>query len=59
MRKILILFILLSLLEFAYAQTETEKYSCIEVKTDLENDKIRYSINRENTSEFTLKKLYP
>lgn len=59
MRKILILFILLSLLEFAYAQTETEKYSCIEVKTDLENDKIRYSINRENTSEFTLKNCIP
>ena len=39
--------------------SETEKYKCVEVKTDLVDDKIQYSIKKENQAEFTLKDCLP
>ncbi|MDI6865976.1 PDZ domain-containing protein [Thermodesulfovibrio yellowstonii] len=59
MKKFFISVMLLCLVEFAYAQSEIEKYRCIEVRTDLVDDKIQYSIKRENSVEFILKNCLP
>lgn len=59
MKRIFIFLILLFLLKFAHAQSEVEKYKCIEVKTDLVGDKVQYSIKKENSVEFALKNCLP
>lgn len=51
--------IILFLVASAYAQGETEKYKCIEVKTDLVDDKVQYIIKKENHAEFILKNCLP
>lgn len=46
------------LLNLTTAKAE-ERYSCIEIKTDLEGDKLQYSINKENIAEFEIKDCTP
>ena len=59
MKTIFISTIILFLVTSAYAQGETERYKCVEVKTDLVDDKIHYSIKKENHAEFALKNCLP
>lgn len=59
MKKFFVLVMLLCVTGFAHAQSEIEKYRCIEVRTDLVDDKIQYSIKKENSVEFTMSNCLP
>ncbi|WP_353683660.1 PDZ domain-containing protein [Thermodesulfovibrio sp. 3907-1M] len=54
MKKIFISIFFL-LITSIYAKAEIEKYSCVEVKTDLAGNKVQYGINKENYAEFEIK----
>lgn len=46
------------LLNLTPAQAQ-ERYNCIEIRTDLEEDKVQYSIKKENLAEFEIKDCVP
>jgi tetratricopeptide (TPR) repeat protein len=59
MRKIFISLVFSLFISFTYATAEVERYKCFEVKTVLVNDKIDYSIKKDNYTEFEIKDCLP
>lgn len=57
--KTIFISIILFLIYPVYARAEIERYICTEVKTDIVDDKVQYSIKKENHVEFTLKDCLP